>query len=127
MGRHRDKRSAVHRSVGAGVMHVTRIITAAMAVALGRHCWRLYAADGTCGLSSPDSEARPGPDLWIVSRLYAGDCGGLRRSVYARGHRQAARREVGTFSILPPDSARHKPSPQGIGLPQELLPIHRAG
>ena len=57
-----------------------------MALAMGGDGRGLHSVDGTRGLSDPNSEAFAGTDLWIVSRVSAGDRGGLRGIGDAQGH-----------------------------------------
>ena len=71
-----------------------------MALAMGHAGRRLHSFDGACCVSDPNGEGFAGTDLWIVSRVSAGDCGGLRGIGDAQGRGQSAAGEVGRRSRL---------------------------
>ena len=81
-------------------MHFAWDAAAAMALAMGHARRGLHSFDGACCVSDPNGEAFAGANLWIVSRVSAGNCGGLRGIGDAQGRGQSAAGEVGRRSRL---------------------------
>src|SRR5580700_6829290 len=94
MGGHQGWRPAADGIAGVGAVHDSGFDASGAALALGGDRWSAGARGRTVGVSAADREAVSGADLRIISGIFAGHRGRLRRGDAARGDWKHSRTEV---------------------------------